>query len=267
MNIQVTQFSDDGTKNPIVARIGFGLDEIIQTAKLSKAKKEKIKDCCLEIMQILLLAEKESKPLIEEINSIEQDLKINGVKTRGNGSIIETPGVMNLEKAQTFLKFAKQALQVLAKVIGIIEDQEFDSPRFHVIQKHINSKYGNDHDIAKILRGDEKWLKEIIDMRNEDEHPKSGKIFVQGYNIQLLANGKYSIDPPKFYNGRPLLKSLQVYQHNLLTFTEEIICLLLQTFFPPCAGVDEIPEDQRNPLNPKRYIVKTKMRYLPPETT
>lgn len=41
-------------------------------------------------------------------------------------------------------------------------------------------------------------VKGSVDLRNEDEHPKSKKAFIQGYNIQLQPNGKYFVESPKF---------------------------------------------------------------------
>lgn len=55
-----------------------------------------------------------------------------------------------------------------------------------------------------------------------------------------------------------MLNSLEVYGHNLLTFSEEIIVHSLSFFFPEIVGVFEIPEEKRNPAMPVRYTVGLK---------
>lgn len=152
---------DDGTNNPIIARLGIGLSEIIKMAIISEEKKQKITDGCFEIMRTLIEAEKAAKPVIHEIHAIEKELATVGVKTQRNGTVVETPGVIHIENAKVFLKFAKQALQQLAKVIGIITDKKFDGPHFHKIQSHISSKFGKDHIITRLLEEDKKWLKDL----------------------------------------------------------------------------------------------------------
>jgi hypothetical protein len=47
--------------------------------------------------------------------------------------------------------------------------------------------------------------------------------------------------------------SLEVYTHNLLTLAEELLALSLMEFFPNGTTIAEIPENERDPSNPKRY--------------
>lgn len=117
MSFQLTQAMDVGTSNPIVARLSLGLFELIQMAQFPVEKKEDIKGCCFDLMCALVQAEKAARPLMEEIAGIEAGLATNGVKTQNNGRVIETPGVMLLDNTRIFLKFAKQALQNLAKAL------------------------------------------------------------------------------------------------------------------------------------------------------
>lgn len=104
------------------------------------------------------------------------------------------------------------------------------------------------------------WIKNIIDMRNEEEHPKSGKPFARGFSISRTTEGEYEfiVDPPRFYNEVMVLKYLAVCSHNLLTFAEEMISLSLQIYFPKMVTLAEIPEDQRDASAPIRFRLALK---------
>lgn len=255
MTFQLTQTLDVGTENPIVARLTIGLFDIIQMTELPKEKQEQIIGGCFDIMRDLIQAEKSAKPLIEELRAINLKLATEGVKTQSEGRVIETPGVLLLDNSRIFLKFAKQALQHLAKVLGILLEKDFRGPHFHKVLERAKEKLGDEHIVTKLLEEDQSWLKDINNLRNEDEHPSSGKRFLQGYSISRLDNGKFLIEPPRFFNGTQVQSALEVYSHNLLTFSEELIAHTLEDFLPEMVRVYDIPEEQRDPTKPIRYHI------------
>ncbi len=120
MPFQITQIMDVGSENPIVARLCIGLDEIIQMAQIPDAKKSAIRDYCFDLGRYLLQAEKSAVPLMNELIEIENRLRLEGVRTQAEGKAVEIPGVLHLDDSRVFLKYAKQALQTLAKTLGVI---------------------------------------------------------------------------------------------------------------------------------------------------
>lgn len=254
MGFKIQKIMDVGTSNPIVARM-MGLPELIQMARMSEEKKEKIKNACFDMMRALIEAEKAAKPLIDEIKSAKQKIDSDGVKTQLPSGAIEMPSVLNLEAAKVFLKFARQALHSLARAMGVILDEDFNGPHFHKVLKRVESVLGPEHPVTKLLKDDIKWIKEIVDLRNEDEHPHVSNPFnfVQGFNITMRADGRYLVQMPQFYDGQPILECLEVFGHNLLTFSEEMIALSVETHFPQGVILTEIPEEQRDPNMPVRF--------------
>lgn len=261
MTWQITQLSDQGTRNPIVARLKLGLLEIIDMAQIPADKRRLVTEHCFEIANNLVLAEKAAVPLINELREIELRLEADGPRTQDNGRIVETPGVMHLDDVRVFLKYAKNSLHTLASAMGVILDGSFPGPHFHKVRDHAIQKLGADHHLSKLLIEDQGWIKEILDLRDEDEHPKSGKPFVRGFNITKAPGGLWLADVPRFFNGAPVLNNLQVYSHNLLTFSEEMIALSLVDFFPPMVEHQEIPEADRNPDKPVRFRLGLKEKF------
>ncbi|MCW5258386.1 hypothetical protein D5038_19130 [Verminephrobacter aporrectodeae subsp. tuberculatae] len=238
----------------------MGLYDIIRMAQIDDEKKKSIIEECFNVQTALVQAEKAAKPLMDEIRSAEQKLCLEGVTTQSNGRVINTPGILLVDNSRVFLKFAKQALQHLAAAMGMILDEDFKGPHFHVVRDRAMKVFGADHSATILLVEDQTWIKNIIDMRNEEEHPKSGKPFVRGFHISRATEGEYEfiIDPPRFYNDLMVLNHLEVYSHNLLTFAEEVVSLSLQTYFPKIVTLAEIPEEQRDPSAPIRFRLTLK---------
>lgn len=251
--MKIEKIMDVGTSNPIVARLGLGLDEIIKLSMIDPEKKEKIKNIIMDIMHDLVEAEKAILPLIEELVEAERELRLNGVKTQSNGRVIVTPSLVHLSSSKVFLKYAKQSLQKFACFFELIFDEKYNGPHFHKIAKKSILFFGESHIVTKLLLEDSKWIKDIIDLRNEDEHPKTGKNFTNGYQISQMEDGKYYIILPTFFNGIQILSALEAFSGNLLTFVEELVAHTLEHYFPPKIMVFSIPEHERDSECPIRF--------------
>lgn len=259
MAFQISKFMDVGSNNPIVARLGSGLSDVVRMARIEEEKKKGINEGCFEIMIALVEAEKAAKPLMDEIRSFETKLVTEGVKTQSGGRVIETPGVTHLENAKVFLKFSKQALQKLASIMGIIMDKTYTGPHFNKIRDDAQKFFGPDCVVSMLLAEDHEWIKKIVDLRNEDEHPTTDKPFTKAFDISQLPDGKFLVKSPSFFEGSQVLNSIEVFSHNLLTFSEEIVGHSMAFFFPEMVELFDIPEEQRDPKMPVRYRLGLKI--------
>jgi len=255
MEWKLRQDMDVGTSNPIVARTSLGLFEIIEFSSLSKDKKEDLKSSCYEIMKLLVLAEKNAQPIIEEIERILAEISKVGISTQSHGRCINVPSALNIEHSRSFIKYAKQVLQKVAENINIIFGKSYNGPRFDIIRDDFVKEFGNDCIVTKLLIDDQLWIKEIIDLRNEDEHPKTGKPYCSNFDVNRDKDGRVIVTLPKFFNGIQIASGLKAYSYNLLTFAEEITAYSLLKFFPKIATIYEIPEDQRNIKAPIRFRI------------
>jgi len=253
---------DVGTGNPIVARMSLGLFEIIDFANLSKEKKDKLKANCYEIMNLLILAEKTAKPIVEEINGIVEDTKRAGIKTQSGGRCINLPSAITIGNSRAFIKYAKQVLQKVAENINVIFDKNYKGPHFHKIRDDFINEFGTDFVVTKLLIDDQSWIKKIIELRNEDEHPNTSKPYCKNFDVNQDKDKKFIITLPTFFEGTQIANALEVYSHNLLTFAEEITVHSLERFFPDIASIYELPEDKRDPSVPKRFRIGLKEKLI-----
>jgi hypothetical protein len=259
MSWKIQKRMDVGTSNPIVARIIIGLSEVADFTTLAKETKNRLQENCHEIAEFLIHADKAAKPLIAEINSIVDDLNVKGVQTQADGRCINLPHTSKIENSRLFLKYAKQALSGIAHNFQIIFNKPYQGPHFHKIKTEFNTIFGQEDILTRLITEDEPWIKQLIELRNEDEHPNSGKPFFSDFDINRAANG-YGITLPLFFNGTAINNILEVFNYNLLTFSEEATVLALEKYFMPNITLLEIPEKDRNPDIPKRYTfgLKTK---------
>jgi len=259
MTWKIQKRMDVGTSNPIVARIIIGLSEVADFTTLPKATKVKLLENCHKIAEFLINADKAARPLIDEINSIIADLNLNGVQTQADGRCINLPHTSTIENSRLFLKYAKQALSGVAHNFQIIFNKPYQGPHFHKIKAEFNTVFGQEDKLTRLIAEDEPWIKQLIELRNEDEHPNSGKPFLSDFDINRTSNnGAYGITLPLFFNGTAINNILEVYNYNLLTFSEEATALALEKYFISNITILEIPEKDRNPEIPKRYSFRLK---------
>lgn len=258
MEWKLRQDMDVGTNNPIVARMSLGIFEIIELSSLSKDKKEDLKSSCYEIMKLLVLAEKNAKPIIKEIERILAEITKAGISTQSQGRCINVPSALNIEHSRSFIKYAKQVLQKVAENINIIFGKSYKGPYFDKIRDDFIKEFGSDFIVTKLLIDDQSWIKEIIDLRNEDEHSNTGKPYCSNFDVNRDKDGKFVVTLPKFFNGIQIANGLEVYSHNLLTFAEEITAYSLGKLLPDMVTIYEIPEDRRNIEAPIRFRVGLK---------
>ena len=251
--MQLKKLMDVGTSNPIVARTTVGLYPLIDIARLPDETKTGIRKASFDVMRFLVEAEKVASPLMESIRSVERRMAAEGFKVQLPTGTIETPTVGGLDATRVFLKFCKQALQSVAVAMGAMLGMSFNGPHFQRVLRRAREVWSPNHMVVKLLEADRVWLEELNDLRSEDEHPKNGKWFVEDFDIERRSDGTYLVRSPRFFNGAPVLNRLEVYSHNLLTFSEELLAHGLATFFPEPVCLLEIPVEKRNRVMPVRY--------------
>src|ERR1700738_3147986 len=99
---------DEGTSNPIVARIGSQLTELMDLCRIDKKKKEDLSFIFHEMMKDILAAHKQATPLIEELQLINENPSKYGLILEAHKRAI--PSSLKLDNIKIFLKLANAAL-------------------------------------------------------------------------------------------------------------------------------------------------------------
>ena len=271
--MHIQQISDEGTANPIVARLSIQTQDLLQYfVDLSEQQRQQIFSVMFSDIQPKLLAcSKIANELSGQVKEHQRVVDERGVQMVGGGAF-RLPGISDLQpRAETFLYHAKSVLRDLTKLFAILFDQSFDSARFDLVARWAKKKFGPADELTRMLETDLGWTKQIVDMRNAVEHPDgyAGHLHVENFTGEkskiLSPAGTRGweapviiVTEPRWYRNAeeksPITMDMLVMVDNLLTLCEETLVLCLNKFkknFPILIG--EVPKAERDPRCPVRY--------------
>jgi len=243
---KLQKFIDTGTSNPIVSRLTLGLHNIIEAAQIDQLSKDSLNDTNFVVMQNIIKVEKIGNSICQSIEAIAKRINEEGIKTQSGDRCIDLPFTDGLDEIRIFLKYSKNALQELVKVFNVFLNTNLSNPRYDKLQVELYNKYGTDDHLFKLVKEDhDLWIKKVLDLRDEDEHPKVLRLYFD-FDINWdIAAQKWVVSLPRFYDGTQIYDFIRTTIHNLLTFSEEVNILFLQKVLSEEVLIYEIPETER----------------------
>ena len=134
-------------------------------------KKDDLRGIFFDVMKAILAAHKEAVPLIEELRSIDNNPKEHGLNWESHKKSI--PAALKLNDIKVFLKHANECLKLLAQALSIFFGQGWTEAKFEPILEYVKGeqeKVQEDWQLVELLKNNISWLKEIVELRNLDEH-------------------------------------------------------------------------------------------------
>ncbi|CDZ81940.1 hypothetical protein BN1013_02476 [Candidatus Rubidus massiliensis] len=250
-----TKSMDVGTRHPIIARISAGIPRLLDLWEVSKEMKQQVQNYCYDIAIDLIEAEKNSLPVINEIEEIEAKLKVLNPSTLPKS----IDSVINIQCTRSFFKFSKAALEKLAVVLGLVFEKKFSKPKFKDIINELAKTFPDSAEeeylILSILRHYQPFADKLIELRNREEHPhKKGEEFVNNYKVINL-DGNLILERPSFIGNIPVLDYLKNAIYLLLHFIEESLVASISLNLHPIVGIYDIPLEKRDPKFPRRFVL------------
>ena len=256
---------DEGTSEPFFARM------MMQNLELRDAafRDEKERREFDELYQPMLDALVECRAAMKHYIGLLED---HGLKIKSGTIVSFQKHALNISESidselnknfkDFFIKgtIALNCLNRLCKHLGypisflFQTDDKFQAGVKKFLSKNTGSKF---EDFIKLLQDDrEKWHSQFDEVRNKVEH--EGLTLPRiGYRIN--AAGNVDVAFPTM-NHLPIDRTLNLFWNNLWEFAEDIVILILGFKLPPLMIVAVVPEDQRDPNLPRKYVVS-----LPPE--
>jgi hypothetical protein len=254
--LKLTRVSDFGAGTPAVARLGPGIHEIVGFSKITKESRDRVCACTWDVMQLLVPAQRLAKEVVSELDEIEARLRRDGILFQNFGRVVEVPSAMKLDKAGDFIVRAKKVLARAMELIELFWGKGFAGAHYHKVLEWARATLGPDAPLTRMLDDDQKWIKHIIDLRNEEEHPSGKGPFIRNYDVNVHKDGQVELTRPRFFDGTDVDSALTVFSEDLLTFVEELVALgVMHTFFMPYLAIAEIPLAERDPTLPVRFRV------------
>jgi hypothetical protein len=266
---KIQKLMDVGTSNSIMASLTIGLHDIVQMAQISKEEKDTINTVNLDIVQNLTKAEKIGLQICGNIETVMSDLEKTGVQTQSFDRCVNVPSTEGLDDVREFLKYGKQSLQELVKIINLFCDTGCTNPRYDKICAKLKEAYGENDPVLLLVKQDhDGWLKKFLDLRNADEHPEQyipeGKKLYSDFDINWSEpHQKWVVGFPHFYEGTSVYELIKTSIHNIFTFAEEINILFLGRKMPQMVQICKVPEDQQAGWGGRRYVTQLKPPFYP----
>ncbi len=140
---KIQKISNVGTDNPIVAGLTIGLFDIVKMAEIDKETQETINSSNLNIVHSLTKTEKSGLQICKNIEAVMEELKKTGVQTQSYERCVNVPSTAGLDDVREFLKYCKQSLQELVKIINLFCDTGSSLPRYDKICNKLKEVYGD----------------------------------------------------------------------------------------------------------------------------
>ena len=229
--------------------------EIIDFADVSKTKGDDLKARMLEeIVPQLVNAERGARPILDEIGSVMKALQA-GVPQDEDGVPCTPRKCDRLDESRGILLQLGSVLDQAFLVINSLWGSSFSRSDFSKIREFVGGKFGSEHIVSKLIADDYSWLidlRELIRLAEND----TGAWGVRDFQVSEDGpDGKFLVTLPTFSNGQQIANSIEVYQHNLFTFIEEITVFSLADSLDSRLMIHEMPESMRNKSAPVRFRV------------
>jgi len=249
-----------GTSNTIVARAYLQPYDIIDSAPIIRSiNKDSIKSILKKGRDCLLDCEN------AYINfSSEHDKCISKIQKNNIGeselAILNFPSIENIDELSTsFLINAKRFIGIQIEIFNCFFNTNIEAPRTDKIIKWLKQNADNETDFIDNLQSIEEKIKEIIDLRNAQEHPSSKcRLIIEDFKL----TDEDVISIPNWCINDSNQKSIKDDMRNIigiLLFLSEIIVInsvfAKLTDFPLPLKIEQKPIEKINPLCPVKYVL------------
>lgn len=257
----VKRFADIWSWTPWVARIFMGIMQLKDQTMMDDELKKKFEDVHQPILVNLLAAFKALNDIRDLINAHGIKLEAGSIYTvqNGNVSLNETIDHELNTKYKDFiisLHTAVKDVQSPGKILGL--DFWFfyqDDKKFEIWKKAFLEANPNMTTFIQILEDDRQWYNELNIIRYNYIHG--------GY---VLPDITYDFSDRTFSISE-WIWDIQAFWHNGWNFIEDMMIASLQLHVHPMTQIYQIPEGDRNPEAPLRYMIGVKESFFPPEET
>ena len=234
--------------------------ELAQAFLLDEETYRALMDLSHEVMRHLIGCLDIGERIRAEVKEGRRRIDAGDVKIQAGGQVAELPSLGAPHKdVEMFLYNAELALRDTGGLFEVLLGHKFDH-KFHQVRAWVAKEFGLDSPLTKLLNDDADWIERILGLRNAVEHPRTaGRLHVRDFHL-ATEDGRKVVAPPVWWidGGEPasIAEAMEAIEHNLLTFYEELLGLLLEIRPHPLAPVIcEIPDEERDPAMPMRYRV------------
>ncbi len=184
-----------------------------------------------ESKELLLNCERANNEMNERVAAEIDRLKRKSLK-RETIILNQFPSTEGLAGyVASFLTNAKRFIQNHALIFNAFYSTAFDGPHFHKILNWLLSNKKENEGFLEFVRGEQERLRNLVEMRNGDEHPtESRKLLTDDFS--LLPSNK--VEPPSWKLVRKGEIEYQGYIHQDMNAIQDYLMLFSEGFVIHC---------------------------------
>lgn len=230
---KVTKIMDEGTSHPVVNRLSLQLFKMIDTNSfnLSKEQRDAFMQVMLDCMKGLLTSEKLLREIVDMHNDFINGLSSgDGIEVTHNSIHFDDPTDDLYEVFESFIVKLIIVLRKIVKLPSTIYEVNIDGPK--KLYKVLDELFGRDSDIAKMVKDDSLWFKDLYDLRGDFEH---GTVKMSRFDV-ISTTESIEYNLPKIVINDKLVVDLAIgYYNAAFTFCEDFAVYLLDQRIEPSA--------------------------------
>lgn len=249
-----------GTSNTIIARAYLQPYDIIDSAPIIRSiNKDTLKSILKKGRDCLLDCENAYIKFASEHDKCISKIQNNNIG-ESELAFLNFPSIENIDELTTsFLINAKRFIGIQIEIFNCFFNTNIEAPRTDKIIKWLEQNANNETDFINNLQNIKDKIKEIIDLRNAQEHPSSkGKLLIEDFKL----SDEDEISIPNWRINDSNQKSIKEDMKNiigLLLFLSEIIVInsvfAKLSDFPLPLKIEQKPLEKINPLCPVKYVL------------
>ncbi|WP_313010934.1 hypothetical protein [Brevundimonas sp.] len=270
MPFVISRTSNVGTTHPTVARLMIQTGELVAAANMTSTEKDEINTIYFKELQPVLL---ECWNIRDSISAEVTDCLTNCEIDAKDNRVIRMRSVNQLEqRAENFLYQAKNYLRNTLRVWNWFYGADFADASAYILNgKETQSKleawalkeFGPDDRRTLLIQSEQQWAVPLIRMRNALEHPGgfSGTVYMENITV----TGQRFMVPTWRRNDEPAWPMVAAMSHfldDMLAMGEDILAVNIEPRLHPVSMIYEVPEAERDPMQPCRLRVGLQPEFL-----
>lgn len=260
---RLQKISNYGTSTPAVARTFAQGCDVLNWFDCTSDQIEDAKGVLLELQRHLLKCVELQDGLGAEIElALKEAEELRAIQPPGTRAFV-LPGVGELQgRAEAFLHAAKLAVAATGELPRPFYGKGFGH-NYRSFGSWAAQQFGADDEFTRVVESWEPFVRRIGEMRNAVDHPKnapSGRLVTKNFDTITDEAGVTALSLPAWgllgEEPHPMLSSFRQVTENIILVGEIVLARLFYKLKKPWPVVlRDIPENERDPANPKRFEV------------
>jgi hypothetical protein len=248
---QLKKFADYGSSHPAAARLFLQMTDLLNVADINEPTKDQVRQHLFRCGDEMVKAQRKRDAFLAKCRQFSEDVRTGrGIVAQQHALEIHEPEGL-ADDFRQFLSHLAAALRMAVKATALILLGR--SEGWKPVRQAIERQFPIGHPLREVLQRHMGWTKSFFDTRGEVEHDP---YLFEGFKVEPSASGMLRVVDPKMPDGSSAVTTMGRYYEDGFAFIEEFVVRAIEIKFSKVVTLQEIPEHQRNPGKPVRYIAR-----------